>query len=80
MIIAFGSKTCKSGKDLQQKQSVVAVRYSGAITAKCPRQKPQGLAAKAIVVFRYSEAITAKCLRQKPQGLVAKAVVSCSLQ
>ena len=61
MIIAFGSKTCKSRKDLQQKQSLVAVRYSEAITAKCSRQKPQGLAAKAIVVFRYSEAITAKC-------------------
>ena len=48
MVIAFGSKTCRSRKDLQQKQSLVA-RYSEAITAKCSRQKPQGLAAKAIV-------------------------------
>ena len=60
MIIAFGSKTYKSGKDLQQKQSLVAVRYSEAITAKCSRQKPQGLAAKAIVSFFVMKAITAK--------------------
>ena len=38
----------RSRKDLQQKQSLV-VRYSEAITAKCSRQKPQGLAAKEIV-------------------------------
>ena len=48
MVIAFGSNTYRSRKDLQQKQSLV-VRYSGGITEKYSRQKPQGLAAKAIV-------------------------------
>ena len=52
MVIAFGSKTCRSRKDLQIKQSLVAVRYSEAITAKCSRQKPQGLAAKESLVVR----------------------------
>ena len=61
----------RSRKDLQQKQSLV-VRYSEAITAKCSRQKPQGLAAKAIVSFSLGRRSPQKTHAQRKQSLVVR--------